>query len=1419
MMHSNTFTTFPWWVKVSFVTLILALLAGGFWFLKSQKANQRRIIESRLMDIANLKADQISDWRAERMADAAVLMERRSLIASIARFLATSSEWEASEIKRRFRLILEGYHYHDILLVDPEKQVRLSMSGKMDLHRGFNATQEEALNARKPVWTVLHREPEYPHPHFSVVSPLFSQKNDHQPLGTIILICNAKQFLYPLIQSWPTPSRTAETLLIRREGNEVLFLNELRHRTDTALKLRIPISRADLPSSMAIHGRTGIVEGKDYRGVNVLAAVLPISNSSWYIVAKMDADEAFADWHFRSLLILFLIAGFICLVIVAGLVFRQRYLRAYYQKLYHSEAALRVSMEKHAVTLNSIGDAVISTNSMGHIELMNPVAERLTGWTQKSARSRLLTEIFVIIHEETKESVEDPVAKVMREGSVTELTSSTLLIAKDGHEIPIAYSGSPIRDEFDAIIGMVLVFRDQSKARLVRHLTETRLDFIDYAVDHSLDELITKVLDRISAFANSPIGFLHMINTKKKFMNLLDWSFKNRIEFCRSNHECLHDHYDQPGAWKECINQKKPVIYNDYSFRKKKKNRPDGCAELVREIVTPVIREGRVIAILGVRNSPRDYTEKDAELVWQLADMAWEIIHKKQSETALAASEKRLITAQQIAKVGDFTWDVGNGEVVWYDTMSALLGYDSSEINNYHQINDKILHPDDRNRVTEWVTHCIDSRKNELRPIEFRLIRKDREMIYAHVEGVIERRNGQSPKVFITVQDITERIKHEKEYKQLIDGMNDTAFVIDFNGKFVEVNETAVKALGYSREELLTMGPMDIDPYLSKDEIKKLIKGMKQDEQQVFETRHQTKTGQVIPVEISSSPVMYRGEKVILSVARDITERKIAEENLLRIMEGAQAILWHSPVVKHTGKIRNAGEFIWKTHYLNLDTVNKAIPLQDHPSHDLDQMYYFSIIEEDRKAMDRVSSNAIKHGNSRYNQEFRLRDANGIIHWMYEDAVVKKIDETHFEAVGVIVDITERKKAEETLRFMNERMRILHSISEAIHESLDLNVIFKHITNAVVESLGFSTALILTLDKKDENFCMRSFYSKKLNISMVNQALGLSVEDTMMSSYQMNEHIKHSALNGQIVITNHLSDMMPSTISKSVCKAVEKLSQSKSYILVPLVFKKKMIGALIVASAMEQVPKEDIDMLRIFATTIVQAISNASLHDQTNKAKELIQNNLKEKEILLRELYHRTKNNMQVISSLLRLRSRTISDERLQLTFREIENKIRSMALVHQKLYESKNLSSLNLKTYFRDLISLIRQSYSMKKDQINIIYKAVDVPVLIDTAIPLGLVLNELLSNALKHAFPGDRTGEIYVQLGADPKKDIFIEVSDDGVGLPEGFDIEQHRHLGLDTVVELTRHQLKGKINFESKKGLKCRIDLKKELYRPRI
>ncbi len=225
-------------------------------------------------------------------------------------------------------------------------------------------------------------------------------------------------------------------------------------------------------------------------------------------------------------------------------------------------------------------------------------------------------------------------------------------------------------------------------------------------------------------------------------------------------------------------------------------------------------------------------------------------------------------------------------------------------------------------------------------------------------------------------------------------------------------------------------------------------------------------------------------------------------------------------------------------------------------------------------------------------------------------------------------------------------------------------------------------------------------------------------------------------------------------------------------------------------------------------------------HDITERkrAEETIKAALAEKEVLLRELYHRTKNNMQVVSAMLAMQAQTIHRPDVQQSFKDMENRIQSMALVHHKLYQSKTLSSINLREYITELAGLLVTSYA-SADHISLNIEADDLYVLIDTAMPCGLVLNELISNALKHAFPGGRTGVIRISLRRSDPTHVELTVSDNGVGLPKGFDIRKTDTLGIQNVLALVERQLDGEIRFSNQNGLTCHIRLRNDLYTERV
>jgi len=188
---------------------------------------------------------------------------------------------------------------------------------------------------------------------------------------------------------------------------------------------------------------------------------------SEYDLNKVDKAEVMAHWRFLSIIIPVLVLGLIsALAAVLGMAW-QHYAKAHYRALFESEAALRKSEARYETTVLSIGDGVIATDAEGKVDLLNPVAENLTGWRRGEARGKPIEEVFRIVNEYTRNQVENPVARVLREGLVVGLANHTMLVARNGKEYPIADSGSPIRSKDGDITGAVLVFRDQSEERAV----------------------------------------------------------------------------------------------------------------------------------------------------------------------------------------------------------------------------------------------------------------------------------------------------------------------------------------------------------------------------------------------------------------------------------------------------------------------------------------------------------------------------------------------------------------------------------------------------------------------------------------------------------------------------------------------------------------------------------------------------------------------------------------------------------------------------------------------------------------------------------------------------------------------------------------------------------------------------------------
>ncbi len=394
--------------------------------------------------------------------------------------------------------------------------------------------------------------------------------------------------------------------------------------------------------------------------------------------------------------------------------------------------------------------------------------------------------------------------------------------------------------------------------------------------------------------------------------------------------------------------------------------------------------------------------------------------------------------------------------------------------------------------------------------------------------------------------------------------------------------------------------------------------------------------------------------------------------------------------------------------------------------------------------------------------------------------------------------------------------------AQAISGEIVLSDLLKKMMKIVIENVGAETGF-LVLEESGQWLIEAESHVNKSAVAVLQS---INVEHKKNISHGIIQHVCRSR---EMVVLDNAEKEGDFTGDPHVMK-----NRSKSILCIPLLNQGKLNGILYLENNLTTgaFTPHRVGVMNLLSAHMAISIENARLYQnleqkvkertqdleqeigERKRAEEKIEASLKEKEVLLKEIHHRVKNNLQIITSLLSLQSKYIDDQQAVAILQVSRERVRAMSLVHERLYESKDLSKIDLREYIRNLIAYLFDSYSLHAGRVKSKTRIGNIGLGIDTAIPLGLIINELISNSLKYAFPEKKKGEIRVNLtkSKDKEYDYTLIAADNGIGIPEDIDFRQSNSLGMQLVTSLVM-QLHGVIDLDREGGTKFTIKFKKK------
>ena len=894
-----------------FVPLAAGIVIIGFFDYRNYETKFRSEAERQLSAVADLKVGELIQWRKERLGDAGMLFENAVFTALVQRFLGQPEDMDGRRrLQESIRKIQTSHQYDRVFLIDTLGIERLAAPDSTEpVPAQLAGDAAKALQSGQVTFLDFHRHVADGRIHLDILVPILDESNSRRPLGVLVLRIDPATYLYPLIQRWPTPSSTAETVLMRREDGELVFLNELRHRAHTALDLRFSISRSDLPAAIVLRCQKeeGIVEGRDYRNLPVLAVVRRVPNSPWLLGAKMDQAEIYAPLQRQALAVGGIVTGFLLATMFGALLlWRQRDTRFLRHQLL-LERERQAIADRLALVMQQANDSIFVLDETGLITEANERALTTYGFTLDELRGL------------PPGGLRSPEALASMPHQLALLSSSdgamfeAIHLRKNGTTFPVEVSARSVESAGHKFILSIVRDLTQRKAHEAEIERLNRL----YAALSQVNQVIVRAGTRegllrgvcraLVEFGHYQLAWIGWVDSKTQSAAPVA-SAGDNARLLQLLAISTPEQLDGQGSIGTCVREGRHTICNSLAGLPA----PTAWEAEARQCglsasaAFPIRCHGAVEGALLVYASSKDFfgdkemallEEATGDIAFGLENLGNET-ERRLAETALRESKAKMDAAMASMTDAVFISDSEGKFIDFNEAFATFHKFKNKEecaktLAEYPAFLEVFMASGELAPLEQWaVPRAL--RGETVKNAEYILRRKDTGETWVGSYSFAPIRDGDGVIVGsvvagrdITIQKQAQAALRENEerLRSLVSLMPDAMF-INQDDRVVYMNQRGLQLWRAERaDQILGRSPLELFHPDWHEEIRKRIARIltKGTAAPIAELKILALDGTVAPVETTAATFPYGGKVAIQVIVRDITERKRAEEEIHKL--------------------------------------------------------------------------------------------------------------------------------------------------------------------------------------------------------------------------------------------------------------------------------------------------------------------------------------------------------------------------------------------------------------------------------------------------------------------------------------------------------------------------------------------------------